>query len=612
MRRFFHRLLMVAIVFAGSAAHAASDRALIAAYDAWRDLSAPGEHILFADGYRFLKRYPDWPRQNMIRLNSEAAALRESPAPSILTLFCREFPPLSGRGLIACARAGSGGKKEILQGWKQGDFTPEEEKNILAREGKLLTPADHEARADRLLFEDKASAARRMLFLLPQNARALYEARIAFVTNAPNAARKLEAVPRARQRDPGLIYNRLQWRHRKGMTDGVYELFALAPKDPPYPDLWWPLRMVYARKALETGEYTRALKLLEHAGAVKMEHLADTLWFKGWVQLEMQQQPQAAYPYFYQMFRNVKTPVSKARAAYWAGRAAEKNGNPDIARNWYEKAARYPSVFYGQLALARMAPGKALTLPPPPKLSDKARRSFAARDLPRLIRLLIYAGKEDEADIFVIALAEAAATPEAMALVADFARKQGQTFDGVRVAKLALQRRILLVEFGWPKIPLPGGLPLEPALVFSIIRQESEFNPRATSPAGARGLMQLMPATARETARKLGLGFAVPRLFEPDYNITLGSDYLARLVSGFDGSYILAMAGYNAGPANVRKWIARFGMPPNSPEGAVNWIESIPFGETRNYVMRALENVQMYRTLIDPQTPVQLREDLIR
>jgi soluble lytic murein transglycosylase len=612
MRRFFQRLLLFAMLLASSSAAASSDRALLRAYEAWRDLSAPGEYIAFNDGYRFLKERPDWPRQNMIRLNTEAAALREAVAPSILALFCREFPPLSGRGMIACARAGVGGSKEIAQGWKQGDFTPEEEKNILAREGKLLTPADHEARADRLLFEDKASAARRILFLLPQNARALYEARIALVTNAPDAARKVEAVPRARQSDAGLIYNRLQWRHRKGKSDGVYELFALAPKDPPYPDLWWPLRMLYARKALEISDYRRALRILEHPGAVKSEYLADTLWFKGWLELEKLKNPQAAYPHFYQLFRNVKTPVSKARAAYWAGRAAEANGNPDIARNWYEKAARYPSVFYGQLALARTSPGAPLTLPPPPKLSEKARGAFAQREMPRLIRLLIAAGQENEADLFVIALAEAAATPEAMALVADFARKQGQIFDGVRVAKLALQRRMLLVEFGWPKIALPQDLPLEPALVLSIIRQESEFNPRATSPAGARGLMQLMPATARETARKLGLGFAIPRLFEPDYNIILGSDYLARLIAGFDGSYILAIASYNAGPANVRKWIKKFGMPPQSPEGAVNWIESIPFGETRNYVMRNFENLQMYRTLMDARTPVALREDLVR
>ena len=612
MRPHFHRLLMLAVLLAASPTFAASDRALLAAFSQWENLSAPGEQILFAEGWKFLQSHPDWPRQNTLRLNIEAAALREAPATKMLGKFCRAFPPLSGRGMIACARAGIGGVPAIAQGWKQGDFTPEEEKNILAREGGKLTERDHRARLDRLLFENKAAPARRTLTLLPEKSRPLYEARIALVANTADAPRKVGALPRVDLQDPGLIYNRLTWRHRKGMVDGVYELFAAAPKNPPYPDLWWNLRMYYARKAFEQRNYDRALRLVEHAGALKPEYLADTLWFKGWILLEAKRNPRGAYESFYQLFRAVKTPVSKARAAYWAGRAAEKNGNLDIARNWYAKAATYPSVFYGQLAQARIAPKTALQLPKTPSLTSKEKASFAKNDLPRLTQLLIKAGREEDADAFILQMAQNKNDARSLALIADFARTQGQTFDSVRVAKLALQRHVLLIDHGWPRVVLPQELPIEPALALAIIRQESEFNPNATSPAGARGLMQLMPATARETARKLGLGFAVPRLFEPDYNITLGSDYLGRLVRGFDGSYILAMAGYNAGPANVRKWIRQFGMPPDSPEAAVNWIESIPFTETRNYVMRGLENVQMYRTLIDPRTPLQIREDLVR
>jgi soluble lytic murein transglycosylase len=612
MRHHFHRLLMLALLLAASPASATSDRALLNDFAQWENLSAPGEMIGFAEGWEFLQDHPDWPRQNTLRLNIEAAALRETPKAKVLSKFCREFPPISGRGMIACARAGIGDSAAIAKGWKQGDFTPEEEKNILAREGGKLSERDHQARLDRLLFEDKAAPARRTLVLLPEKSRPLYEARIALVTNAPDAPRKVEAVPRAQINDPGLMYNRIAWRHRKGMTEGVYELFALAPKNPPYPDLWWNLRMKYARDAFEARKYDRALRLLDTAGALKPEYLADTLWFKGWIQLEAKQNPRAAYESFYQLFRAVRTPVSKARAAYWAGRAAEKNGNFDIARNWYAKAATYPSVFYGQLAQARVTPKTPLRLPKTPSLSAKEKASFAKGDMPRLTQLLIKAGREEEADAFVLQMAQNKNDAKSLALIADFARSQGQIFDGVRVAKLALQQHIMLVEDGWPRVALPKDIPIEPALALAIIRQESEFNPHATSPAGARGLMQLMPATAKETARKLDLNFAMPRLSEPNYNITLGSDYLGRLVRGFDGSYILAIASYNAGPSNVRKWIKRFGTPPDSPEAAVNWIESIPFTETRNYVMRGLENVQMYRTLLDPQTPVQLREDLAR
>jgi soluble lytic murein transglycosylase len=612
MRPHFYRLLILALLLADNPAGATSDRALLSAFSQWENLSAPGEMIRFKEGWKFLQSHPDWPRQNTLRLNIEAAALREAPETKKLREFCQTFPPISGRGLIACARAGIGGSAAISQGWKQGDFTPEEEKNILAREGGKLTEHDHRARLDRLLFEDKAAPARRTLLLIPETFHSLYLARIALITNAPDAARKVEAVPRAQLQDPGLIYNRLTWRHRKGLTDGVLELFAAAPKNPPYPDLWWNLRMYYARKTFEQRNYDRALRLVEHAGALKPEYQADTLWFKGWILLESKRNPRGAYESFYQLFRAVKTPVSKARAAYWAGRAAEKNGNLDIARNWYVKAATYPSVFYGQLAKARVAPKTPLQLSKTPTLTAKEKASFAKNDLPRLTQLLIKAGREEEADTFILQMAQNKNDARSLALIADFARTHGQTFDGVRVAKLALQRHILLIEHGWPRVALPQELPIEPALALAIIRQESEFNPNATSPAGARGLMQLMPATARETARKLGLGFANPRLLIPGYNITLGSDYLGRLVSGFGGSYILAIASYNAGPTNVRKWIKRFGMPPDSAEGAVNWIESIPFTETRNYVMRGLENVQVYRTLIDPKNPLQIREDLVR
>lgn len=609
MRSSFHRLLIGSFLLTAPAL-ANTETALLADYARWEEITDTRSVIFFNEGYGFLKRRADWPRQNVVRMKTEEAALRESP--SSLSAFCREFPPISGRGMIACARAGVGGIKEVAQGWVQGDFNADEEKMILARYGSQLTRTNHADRIDRLLFEGKVNPAQRSLPLVDEGLRRLFEARIALIGNKGNANALLARVPAALSKDAGLIFNRIQWRHKRGMEDGVMELFAQAPANPPYPDMWYSLRMQYARKAMEKRHYDRALGLLSRHGQMKPEYLADTLWVKGWIRTEHLKDARGGYEDFYELYKVVKFPVSKSRAAYWAGHAARKNGNHDIARDWFERAAEHPTVFYGQLAALELDKTGTLDLPDPIRVSDSERRDFASQDIPRLIALLIRQGKEDEADTFLLHLAQQTSDKDTLALLADFAKQHGQEFDSVRVSKLALQKQHILLNYGWPSVKLPANIPIEPALALSITRQESEFNIRAVSRAGARGLMQLMPATARMTAGKLSMPYSLERLFDPQYNMTLGSDYLGRMINGFDGSYILAIASYNAGPGNVRNWIARFGTPPKTTEGAINWIESIPFIETRNYVMRALENLQVYRSLQNEDTPIGLKTDLTR
>lgn len=608
MRTLFHRLLIGTFLIT-SPAYAASDGQILADYAQWEQLTDPSAVIFFDEGYRFLKRRGDWPKQNIIRMKTEEAALRDG---GDIDAFCKEYPPISGRGLIACARSGIGSIKEVVQGWVQGDFNADEEQLILARYGSQLTRDNHADRIDRLLFEGKVKPAERSLKLVDAGLRQLFEARIALITNRGNANAMVAKLPKSLMNDPGLIYNRIQWRHARKMDDGVFELLEAAPDNPPHPDMWYALRMQYARKAMEKHQYSRALSILSGHGQMKPEYLADTLFVKGWLRTEYLGDARSGYEDFYQLYKNVNFPVSKSRAAYWAGRAAQKNGNNDIARDWFEKAAEHPTVFYGQLAALELDKTAELDLPDPIGVSDSERREFAQQDTPRLIALLIQQGKEDEADAFLLHLAQSTSDKYDLAILADFAKQHGQEFDSVRVSKLALQKQHILINYGWPKITIPQNIAIEPALALSITRQESEFNVRAMSPAGARGLMQLMPATARMTARKIGMGYTIDRLYEPDYNITLGTDYLGRMINGFDGSYILAIASYNAGPGNVRNWIARNGYPPNTPEGAINWIESIPFVETRNYVMRALENLQVYRTLLNPDQQIALKADLSR
>jgi soluble lytic murein transglycosylase len=452
-----------------------------------------------------------------------------------------------------------------------------------------------------------------MLPLVSSAQQTLAKARMALQTGAGNAPALLKAVPASLQNHAGLTLDRIRFRHKRGLNMDMRELFANGPMDPPYADEWWPLRAIAVRESLQAAQYGQAQEIIRRHGALKTEFLAEALWLKGWIGLTYQNNADQAYKDFYRLYNAVVTPVSKSRAAYWAARAAKKNGNGDIARDWLRKAAEYPTVFYGQLAHQEINPGEPLDLPSQPSISESARQNFVRQELPRVIRMLIDAGEQDMADRFIIHLGEQAETPEQFALLADLATSINASHGGVVVAKSAIRKNIILIRAGWPLMPTPQQLEIEPALTHAITRQESEFDNKAQSHANAKGLMQLLPGTASDTARKIGLPFSPPEIWDPVTNVTLGSAYLGRMIAYQGDSYILGIASYNAGPRNVNNWVADFGRPPANEEGAIQWIENIPFGETRNYVQRVLENLQVYRQLLkQSEGGVKLKEDLKR
>lgn len=603
-------LISIGMVLTATTAMAADPAATYADWKFLRDPNTPA--ISFSSGLTFLNRHGDWPEIKLIRIRTEEAALREGQSGSALKSFCSAYPPITGRGMIACVAVGIGGDTAVKQAWKQGDFGAFEEKQILARYGSSLGRADHEARVDRLLYERKSGGAQRMLPLLSGPQQKLAQARIALQTGARDANTKLNAVPASLQTSPGLTLDRIRWRNSRGMNMEMRTLFVNGPIDPPYADEWWPLRAIAVREALQAAQYKQAQEIIRRHGKLKTEFLAEALWLKGWIGLSYQNNAGEAYKDFYRLYNEVVTPVSKSRAAYWAARAAKKNGNNDIARDWLRKAAEYPTVFYGQLAHAEINPGEPLDLPSQPSVSASGRAEFAKRELPRVTRMLADAGEQDMVDKFIIHMGEKAETAEEFSLLADLATSINASHGGVVVAKSALRKNIVLIRAGWPTMPTPANLDLEPALTHAITRQESEFNNKAQSHANAKGLMQLLPGTASDTARKIGLAFAPSDIWEPTTNITLGSAYLGRMVAARDDSYILGIASYNAGPRNVNNWVADFGAPPSNTEDAIQWIENIPFGETRNYVQRVLENLQVYRQLLKKSENVKLAEDLRR
>lgn len=585
---------------------------VVFAYTRWATLSQPGGHtfLTFSDAVDFLRKHRNWPLENRIRISVEAAQLRDNTMGGDAQWMCDALKPISGRGMVACANLlpQTDGRVApmIRQAWLQGDFDAPEERDVLARYGHMLKPTDHAARVERLLFEGKVAPAQRTLGKLSAASRAIAETRIALIGGAKNADAKLASLPASARTAPGIIYDRIRYRHRKKLYDGALELFASSPANPPYSDAWWTLRHYYAREAMASKQYSKALTIVRKSGNMdNIEFMAEALWLSGWLRYEHLNDARAAYTDFTALYALVKTPVSKSRAAYWAARAAERTGNRTEAQEWLTKAAKYPTVFYGQLAQARLHPGQALRLP------SSVDDVVFSNPLMKVAEMLEAAGNAPQARIF---WEQAAANTHNAANLAGIAARAEKVHRGnaVRVAKASLRQNIILLKQGWPVIRVPAQSPIEQALTLAIARQESEFDPTAVSSANARGLMQVLPGTATHTVKAFGLPYSASDLYSPDANLTIGSAYLSELIGKARGSYPVAIASYNAGPGAALRWVAQNGRPGQSVDATLRWIESIPYGETRNYVQRVLENLQVYRELTHPGTPLGIERDLMR
>lgn len=600
-------------------AKASGDAALVKLVT-WQYVMDADSMAPFAEITRFIDDNPHWPEQKKLRLRAEQS-LRDDTVPDhdILAWFNGETP-VTGIGRIALAEAWRRGRmadgariSELLrEAWRGGDFDEAQEKNILAAHGRLLTAADHIARLDRLLWEEKTAPAKRMLPLVPEAHEKMFKARIALISDSRLASMQLALVPSSLKNDPGLVYDRMRYRARRKDDRGVRDMLAAAPASPPYPEKWWRYREMQVREFIAARRYGDALKLLAAHGQVQGTGLADALWLQGWIRCEFQDSCRPAYDDFAALYEKVRYPVSRARAAYWAGRAAYRSGDQANAAAWYARAGAYATTFYGQLGLLKSGAAAPLELAPPPPVSESDRSDFERNDAVKAVRLALKFDQTAIAGRLVNAMIDSGESDAQMAQLADLGIGGGHAFLSVRAAKKALQQNVVLLRSGYP-LPSTPKTGLERPLTLAITRQESEFDPRARSPSGALGMMQLLPSTAKEVAKKNAIAYAAERLYEPAYNMTLGSLYLKRLIDSYDGSYVLAIGAYNAGPGNVRKWVQSFGTPENDMDRAVNWIETVPFAETRNYIQRVLENLQVYRAVEGGSAePLQLGADLKR
>ncbi|MCB1556695.1 MAG: lytic transglycosylase domain-containing protein [Alphaproteobacteria bacterium] len=562
----------------------------------------------------FIHAHPDWPRQATLIEQAEKAMPETLPDAEIVAWF-RDYPPRTSAGvdryLEALARAGQrDAMQAILSGWwETAALRPAEQTRFLNRYGAYIGRQAQQRRFDRLLLAAQYTNAREIAGILGEGYDRLAAARIALAEDKPDVDRLIAQVPPALQEDPGLAYERLRWRRRHDMDYRAIEVLHQAPPADAIvnPADWWAERQIIARRLMDNKQYKSAYLLIADHRQKSGPAFAEASFLAGWLALSFLNDPGAAFNHFEALYMGTSTPISRARGAYWAGRASEKLGAPAIARQWYQAAARYQTVFYGQMALGRLAPGYRLPQQVPPAATAEGKLAFYARDTVQAARLLHRAGLRRETDAFLDRLADSAKTPEDYLYVADLARDLNHRHNAVRLAKKGLRRDIFLMDHAYPTIlsrMKAAHVETEWALVHALIRQESGFDDAAVSPAGARGLMQLMPATAKEVAQKCGLPGRTEWLTSnPDYNIRLGSRYLQDMLDRYDGSYPLALAAYNGGPGRVDRWIKQFGDPRTGAIEVADWIEMIPFGETRNYVQRVLESAYVYRLkLQDVQT----------
>ena len=572
----------------------------------------------FSDLVAFADANPDWPLMSTLRERAEDVA-KDVPDAILLPYFQKNAPTtppgkLRLADMLMVMGQGEPAVALIRATWLAPDLDPDTEKAILERYAHSLRPEDHAARLDRLIWEGLEGAARRMLPLVAEDHRLLGEARLALAGQQAEADSLVARLPRRLDGDPGLLFERARSDRRRGRLEEAAEIMTVVPDYLGRPAAWWTERQILARHLIEAGKDGLAYAVVSPSGpSERGMEFADAEFLSGWIALRRLADPKTAAEHFARLYHAAKLPVSLARAAYWTGLAAESLGMKDEARRWLMAAAEQGTTYYGQLASARLGMATEPRFPADPTPGAEDIAAFEANELTRATRLMAEIGESETAKPFLLRLSAATKSPSRQKLIAALAESMARFDVAIVAAKRAGTEGVPLLASGFPVIPVEHGAAEKP-LVLAITRQESGFDVAAVSRSDARGLMQLKPSTAKQLAKSLSLAFSADRLLtDASYNLTLGSAYLDRMIDRFGGSYVLSIAAYNAGPARVAQWLSAYGDPRGGAIDVVDWIELIPFGETRNYVQRVLENLQVYRLRLgDAEHAFKLAQDLKR
>ncbi|ANW05660.1 lytic transglycosylase domain-containing protein [Bradyrhizobium icense] len=571
----------------------------------------------------FISANPSWPSQTFLRRRIEAALWDDRRDDSTVWSWFENESPISAKGKFALAKAmlargdRTNAERLVREAWRHDGMSEDTEGNVLDMFGALLTAGDHKARMDSLLYgTEQETGGMRAAKRLGSGHVALAKARIAANKKSSNLRALLDAVPRELHGDPGYLFARIQLLRREEKFNEAAQLMLSVPKDPNRLhnlNEWWIERRLLARKMLDVGEHRTAYLIARDAALPTRDiYKTEQEFTAGWIALRFLKDPAVAAQHFARIGVGSVNPTALARAGYWQGRAAEAAGRAQEARAAYGRAAEQSTSYYGQLARAKLGLPQ-LQLNGVPSARGRGVERF---EIVRAVQLL-YDLDEREIAIPIFADMGENGDPEALVGLGELTSRYRDARGMLLLGKAALNRGLPFDVYAYPVTGIPSfkqiGPEVEPSVIYSIARQESAFNPAVVSPAQAYGLMQVTPDAGRYVCKRAGVSFDLQRMkTDSVYNAMLGAAELGGLLEDYRGSYILTFAGYNAGRGSVRKWIARYGDPRDPKVDAVDWVEQIPFSETRNYVQRIMENMQVYRARFGGGTKLQIEADLHR
>jgi soluble lytic murein transglycosylase len=580
----------------------------------WFILRHPEVDANFSRYAAFIADNPDWPSMGLMRKRAEARLWQERSDAATIRNFVGD-QPTSAKGRFALARVllaegdRDGAGSLVRQSWRLDELSERSEADAFELFRDLLTREDHRARMDKRIGAKDLSGARRAAQRLGSDELSIVKACAA--GNADEALDALNAVPTDARSDLGYTLCRIRWmvRHDR-IDDAISLMLAAAPETMALQDTdeWWRERRSLARKLLDQGKFEAAYQVVRDAALPADEYYrADFHFTCGWIALRYRNDPATARAHFAHIDEGSANPIVLARANYWRARVAEAVGEKDAMRDGYEAAARYPTAYYGQLARARLGLDRIeLRVPAPASSADD---EALADDRVRAAGMLYALGERDVLLKFVADLAEHGGDATVLVALGELTGRHNDARAMLQIGKLALARGLALDNYAFPAIGIPQHSPVGPeierSVIYSVARTESAFDQRDKSSANAVGLMQVTPEAGRDTAKRFGVAYDWDRMVnDPAYNTQMGAAELSALLKEYAGSHIMTFAGYNAGRGRVRDWVKMYGDPRDPNVDAIDWVERIPFSETRNYVQRVIENLQVYRVRFDPGTPV--------
>ena len=575
------------------------------------DKSASFEQII-----SFAAMHPKWPRINQIKENAEFH-IDASTRKEIIVKWFSTNKPQTPKGYKFYALSAKGHVKDpkhiIKNGWIYGNFTPEESKQFYAQNKQFLTSDDNIKKIDALMWNNHRSAAKQIAHSATE--RAYLNAFIALIDGSGNGHHLFSALPQVYQHNSGILYHYLaQFKKTDIIPESAASMILNVHHDPMHISEWWAMRNLFAKNMMQQKKYNLAYKISSTHDGESAKDISDAEFLAGWIAFKYMHNLKGAYAHFHKMYDIVQMSISTAKASYWLGLTAAAMGDKQLAHKWYTEAASYNFTFSGQLAMIEMKK-ESITLPPhPPKISALDKKIYHDNELARATNMFIKHGRNDLALVYAQAAIASAKNPGEVALIVDAIKNCKNLHYTTEIAKSAAQRGYIMTKANYPT-PYKFHAAIEPALTYSIILRESVFDQYAISHANAHGLMQVVPDTACRTAKKMKAKCNTRALtHDPAYNISLGNKYLKDLIDRYNGSYLLAIAAYNAGPHVIDRWIVTMGDPRKlrTVHEVVYWIESMPYWETREYVQRVLENVQIYRKVLGVSGNLGLKKDLMR